>query len=300
MCKLFLAALLSFGLALLSPTLAAQHSAMAPVVVPPVMHAMPMHVAPVSGVHTVPAHSSLRPSSPVRSGSHAASPSVKSAVKPVVRSTTLAPRAAWQPELPPSSLAPIPPFVPNTPVVLPGSIFFGHSCFSGFGCGFFPGNGFGYNNFFGAYPGWGNRFRTTGVIIPFGGDGGFYIPVPYYMPPAPEEEAPANETAAEQPENTGNQQFAAEQPTAPTAAPSFYPPSEPLYEYVFVKRDGTKIFAVAYSLTQDKLQYVTREGLRRSLPLDALDFDATQKSNEERGNTVTLPTPPPSAMAQVL
>jgi hypothetical protein len=183
--------------------------------------------------------------------------------------------------------------------VLPGSIFFGHSCFSGFGCGF-PGNGFGYGNFFGGYPGWGNRFRTTGVIIPFGGDGGFYIPVPYYMPPAPEEEAPPNENAAEQPDNTANQQVAAEQPTAPTAAPSFYPPSEPLYEYVFVKRDGTKIFAVAYSLTQDKLQYVTREGLRRSLPLNALDFDATQKSNEERGNTVTLPMPPPSAMAQVL
>jgi hypothetical protein len=66
-------------------------------------------------------------------------------------------------------------------------------------------------------------------------------------------------------------------------------PVKPVNEYVFVKRDGTRIFAVAYSMTKGSLQYITREGLRRSLALDSLDYDATEKSNEERGNTVNLP-----------
>jgi hypothetical protein len=185
--------------------------------------------------------------------------------------------------------------------VQPGNLFSGQSCFSILSCYPVPGLGFDYAHFFAVHPNWGNNFFTAGVVVPYGGEGGFFLPIPYYMPYVPqEEEAPAS--AAAQPENTGNQQAVAEQPTASVpaaaAAPTFYPPSAPAYEYVFVKRDGTKIFAVAYSMTKDKLQYVTKEGLRRTLPLDALDFDATQKSNEERGNTVTLPTPPPSAMAQ--
>lgn len=220
-------------------------------------------------------------------------------VRSVAHPATPAPRAAWYPGLPPSSIAPIPPFVPNTPIILPGSTFFGRPCFSGFGC--FPGtgNGFGFNSYFG-FPFGRGQFLTSGVIIPFGGIGGFYVPVPYYEPAPPEEGegAPESANVSEGAENPSNPQAAAEAPTAPAAAPSFYPPSEPIYEYVFVKRDGTKIFAVAYSLTNDKLQYVTKEGLRRTLPLEALDFEATQKSNEERGNTVNLPTPPPSAMAQ--
>jgi hypothetical protein len=70
-----------------------------------------------------------------------------------------------------------------------------------------------------------------------------------------------------------------------------YAPAKPVNEFVFVKRDGTRIFAVAYSLMKDKLQYVTKEGLRRTLTLDTLDYEATEKDNEERGNTVNLPRP---------
>jgi hypothetical protein len=297
--KLFFAAFLSFGLASLPLALAAQHGAMAPAMAPPVMHAMPMHVAPVSGVHTAPAHSGFRPSSQVRPGIHTATPSVRSTVKPVVKPTTHPPRTAWHPVLPQPTLSTFPPFIPNGPILQPGNLFSGQSCFSILSCYPVPGLGFDYAHFFAVHPNWGNNFLTAGVVLPFGGGGGFFLPIPYYVPYTPqEEEAPANANAAEQTENTGNQQAVAEQPPAPAATPSFYPPSAPVYEYVFVKRDGTKIFAVAYSMTKDKLQYVTKEGLRRTLPLNALDFDATQKSNEERGNTVTLPTPPPSAMAQ--
>ena len=115
-------------------------------------------------------------------------------------------------------------------------------------------------------------------------------------PPPPPGYYPPEQYQGQNQGNNGQNQVTAQQPT-PAPAPAYSAPSEPVYEYVFVKRDGTKIFAVAYSLTKDNLQYITKEGLRRTLPLTALDFEATQKSNEERGNTVTLPSPPPSAMA---
>ena len=60
-------------------------------------------------------------------------------------------------------------------------------------------------------------------------------------------------------------------------------------EYVFVKRDGTLIFAVAYSWINDRLQYVTREGIRRTIPRNTLDLDATQQFNDQRGVPIQLP-----------
>ncbi len=69
-------------------------------------------------------------------------------------------------------------------------------------------------------------------------------------------------------------------------------PSEPpheLGEFVLVRRDGRVVFAVAFSAEGDRLVYVTREGVRRSLPLAELDLDTTQRMNEERGTTLHLP-----------
>jgi hypothetical protein len=54
-------------------------------------------------------------------------------------------------------------------------------------------------------------------------------------------------------------------------------------EYVFVRRDGTLLFGVAYSWDNGTLRYVTREGQRRSISQDTLDMDATQQFNEQRG-----------------
>jgi hypothetical protein len=51
-------------------------------------------------------------------------------------------------------------------------------------------------------------------------------------------------------------------------------------EYVFVRRDGTVFFAVAYSWEQGSLRYISR---------DALDLKATQQFNEERGLTFRSP-----------
>jgi hypothetical protein len=60
-------------------------------------------------------------------------------------------------------------------------------------------------------------------------------------------------------------------------------------EYVFVRRDGSLLFAVAYSWDNGTLRYVTRDGLRRSVTRDALDMDATQQFNEQRGLSFHLP-----------
>jgi hypothetical protein len=60
-------------------------------------------------------------------------------------------------------------------------------------------------------------------------------------------------------------------------------------QYVFVRRDGTVFFAVAYAWEQGTLRYITSQGLRRSVTQDALDLDATRQFNEQRGLNFRLP-----------
>ena len=60
-------------------------------------------------------------------------------------------------------------------------------------------------------------------------------------------------------------------------------------QYIFVRRDGTVFFAVAYSWEDGTLRYVTSDGLRRNIAKTALDLDATQQFNEQRGLTFHLP-----------
>lgn len=313
--RLTFAVSLSFALVSI-PLTAAQHGPAGPAVVPaPAMHAAPMHAVPVGAAHGT-VHSA-KPYSPTSSNRLAAHGTAVSATKPPAKAgpaatSNFVPKSGWHAATtPPQPMNPTlptyPPLVPNSPVLLPGNIFSGQACFAPFNCFPVPGNGFDYSHFFAVHPNWGSPILTAGVVVPFGGGGGFYLPIPYYSAPsAPEEEQgppppppgyyPPEQYQGQNQGNNGQNQVSAQQPT-PAPAPAYSAPSEPVYEYVFVKRDGTKIFAVAYSLTKDNLQYITKEGLRRTLPLTALDFEATQKSNEERGNTVTLPSPPPSAMA---
>jgi hypothetical protein len=60
-------------------------------------------------------------------------------------------------------------------------------------------------------------------------------------------------------------------------------------DYVFVRRDGGVFFAVAFLRESDHLEYITPEGSHRSVALSALDLEATQRFNEERGLTFHLP-----------
>lgn len=69
--------------------------------------------------------------------------------------------------------------------------------------------------------------------------------------------------------------------TSPTeAVPA---PRADCAQYVFVQRDGTLLFAVAYSWEKGLLRYITPEGLKRSVARDKLDLDATEQFNEQRG-----------------
>jgi hypothetical protein len=152
-----------------------------------------------------------------------------------------------------------------------------------------PGLGFDYPHFFATHPNAGHhRFRNdSGFVIPFI-DGGFYMPVPAYADQgAPGPQADDSEAANQPPPPD---------PTSARASDSSFRDrmrSEPLppeqTEYVFVRQDGSLIFAVAYSLINDRLQYVTAEGLRRTIPLNTLDFAATQQFNEQRGVSIRLP-----------
>jgi len=81
----------------------------------------------------------------------------------------------------------------------------------------------------------------------------------------------------------------AEKSRAANAEP---PPVEPLRDagdFVLVRRDAGLLFAVAFTTGSDRLAYVTHEGVRRTLPLAELDFDATERINEERGTPLQLP-----------
>lgn len=146
---------------------------------------------------------------------------------------------------------------------------------------------------------------TTGVVLPFSG-GAIYVPVPYYLdssaageeqqPPEGQEEAAnqANDTNPPPPSEEG--QIPEAGGASPAARSGNTGITESLAQFVFVQRDGSKFFAVAYSFMNDKLHYVTKDGARRSVPLDSLDFDATQKSNEDLGNTINLPSLPASGV----
>ncbi len=130
-----------------------------------------------------------------------------------------------------------------------------------------------------------------------------YVPIPYYADAGapPDQEAPQEEAANQQPPDA-NPQASDQDSSVGGPAPSRYRSSsndftKSLSEFVFVERDGTKIYAVAYSFLNDKLQYVTKEGVRRAVALDSLDLDATQKQNEDLGNTINLPTPVASGVA---
>lgn len=60
-------------------------------------------------------------------------------------------------------------------------------------------------------------------------------------------------------------------------------------QYVFVRRDGSLVFAVGYTWENGTLRYITPDGTRRSLSRDALDISATQQFNEQRGLTFRVP-----------
>lgn len=157
-----------------------------------------------------------------------------------------------------------------------------------------PGLGFDYVHYAAVHPNAytdGQRHFGYGSSVPFL-SGSWYVPMYYPVEGAPVAEAATEVPATEASEPAEGEAVLNE---TPAAAPAEKPvkaaiaPLAPSAEYTFVRRDGTVFFAVGYSWQGEKLQYVTQDGMRRSVPLADLDLDATSKFNEQRGVTFRSP-----------
>lgn len=75
----------------------------------------------------------------------------------------------------------------------------------------------------------------------------------------------------------------------PVVAPPAPAPVRELGELVLVLRDGSERLARAFTVNAARILYISPEGLRRTLPLEELDVEATLAANEERGTLLHLP-----------
>jgi hypothetical protein len=120
-----------------------------------------------------------------------------------------------------------------------------------------------------------------------------------YAAPVESEEG---ETEAEQPAQQAPQQ-PAQQPQVivvqapPTSAPSVAAaqptpeesaPLPDVGQFVLVLRNGTHIQAVAFTRKNDRIVYITADGLRRTVALADVDTQSTVRINEERGTPIQL------------
>ena len=139
----------------------------------------------------------------------------------------------------------------------------------------------------------GSRFRGG---VPFGSGGGFLfgpsviveeVPTAEPQPTVVEEEVGDDEPEVQRPQRRARTSRAVSDPQPEnTLTPAPEPDPE---QYVFVRRDGGLVFAVGYTWENGTLRYVTPEGLRRSMGRDALDLNATQQFNEQRGLNFRAP-----------
>ncbi len=135
----------------------------------------------------------------------------------------------------------------------------------------------------------GRHRRQQPIFFPFI-DGGFFLPsspgvVEEAAAPEGSQEENAETEVAERPRRTRVMQAA---PAPPPIEEASAAPRQ-TEEFVFVRRDGTVFFAVAYAWENGVLRYVTSEGLRRSVARETLDLNATQQFNEQRGLNFRLP-----------
>jgi hypothetical protein len=74
----------------------------------------------------------------------------------------------------------------------------------------------------------------------------------------------------------------------PPASPAAPAPIRDVGEFIFVRRDGRILFGSAFFVSDGVLQYVTPEGVRRTVPVIELDIEATRKMNGALGTAVDL------------
>jgi hypothetical protein len=129
----------------------------------------------------------------------------------------------------------------------------------------------------------------------FGG-GGYYVldGGGYYYPDdsdqsEPVQQQPAQQQSQQQPQIIVLQQSPpAEQAASETAAAPEAPPLPDVGEFVLVLRNGTRIQAVAFTISNGSIVYITADGSRRTIAAADLDSDTTTRVNEERGTPLQL------------
>ncbi len=154
-----------------------------------------------------------------------------------------------------------------------------------------PGLGFDYPHLAAVNPQRGQRRSGFGRGVPLG-FGGFLFSSPEIVVENPQAVEEAQQSAPEdtQVANTvADDGRDSERGYLPRTRPVPAAPPEDAAQYVFVRRDGGLLFAVAYSWENGTLRYVTPEGLKKSITQDALDMDATQQFNEQRGLKFRVP-----------
>ena len=166
------------------------------------------------------------------------------------------------------------------------------------GCGSAPGLGFDAVHQSATCGSGGREFRGRGFQDPFFFpfyDGGYGYSEPDY-PVADDDGSaapiPQPEGTDAQAQGTGRGYQAAQPAPVPAPAPAAETASSTPAEneeFVFVRRDGTVFFAVAYTWDRGTLRYITPQGLRHTVTKDALDLDATREFNEQRGMNFRLP-----------
>jgi hypothetical protein len=123
----------------------------------------------------------------------------------------------------------------------------------------------------------------------------FFDALPLYYPY--DSEAPDYYAEAEQqpqflnpPQPQPNVTAPAETAPRESAAPQTPPPPPPeLGQLILVRGDGQVLLAVAFTVRNGQLTYITSEGIRRSFPVSELDKDATRQMNDANGTSVSIP-----------
>jgi hypothetical protein len=109
-----------------------------------------------------------------------------------------------------------------------------------------------------------------------------------YVLPADSEPSEQPAPQQQQPPVIVVQQPSAQQPAAVVEHPDAAPLPD-AGQFTLVLRNGTQIEAVAFTHTNDRFVYITREGTRRTISASDLDADATLRLNQERGTPLQLP-----------
>lgn len=160
-----------------------------------------------------------------------------------------------------------------------------------------PGPGFEFGFLNGANPGFGPvRRRNGGGRNTFGFGSGFYLLSPggYYTAPADDSAAPVadDRQQSDQPAIATQDQSSEREVLATEGAvaePMQDAPVQDDGEFTLILRDGSRISALAFTHSSDKIIYISPDGGRRTFANADLDADATVRVNQERGTPLQLP-----------